>query len=81
MAPTHLVCVMGMQLSLSKRCDLKQKGLGNQADVAEALGDTREERLWESKQLGAETPQSLWRRFCGIIHTQKEMRHFVFTSG
>lgn len=43
----------------SKRRELKQKGLGNRKHVAEALTENDEETLWETKEFGVETPQSL----------------------
>ena len=43
----------------SRRRDLKQKGLGNRPNVAHPLSKNDEEKLWETKQFGSETPQSL----------------------
>ena len=40
----------------SRRRDLKQKGLGNRPNVARPLSKNDEEKLWETKQFGSETP-------------------------
>ena len=43
----------------SKRRELKQKGMGNRKNVAQVIDEDMEEKLWETKQLGDETAQSL----------------------
>ena len=67
----------------SRRRDLKQKGLGNRPNVAHPLSKNDEEKLWETKQFGSETPQSLINTvwyfnaklfgFCGVHESRQLM--------
>ena len=43
----------------SKRRQLKQKGMGNRKNVPQVIDKDMEEKLWETKQRGDETAQSL----------------------
>ena len=43
----------------SKRKELKQQGKGNKENRAESLTEEEEELLWETKQLGGDTPRTL----------------------
>lgn len=43
----------------SKQRELKRQGLGNLANKSEAITDAEIEKLWESNQMGARTPDSI----------------------
>ena len=74
---------MSKKVLESRRRYLKQKGLGNRPNVAHPLSKNDEEKLWETKQFGSETPQSLINTvwyfnaklfgFCGVHESRQLM--------